>query len=326
MNTNHSIKYLLKRFHENTITREEYNELVHYIQDANYKEEILSQMDAVTTNTIHTETNLAFAHIQKKIQYKQSKKKYRKTCFGAIAALLLVAITSAVYFTLYQPSQTIQYLHSKALAGERKLVMLPDGTKVYLNANSEITYPEHFSKHHRIVMLKGEAFFDVVHESQRLFLVKTKNITTQVLGTSFNIQSYNNVAIKVSVATGKVVVKGEMPDKTQQKVVLLPNEQASLENNKLLKKQVNTATLIAWKNNILLFDKTTVAQAVTVLERWYKVTITYPESIKNKRISGDFKPGEQLPEVLKTLSYVLDINCEFKNNTTILLTLKNQNK
>lgn len=326
------IKYLLKKYRTGTILRSEYEELVAYIQDPSYNDIILNLMDEGYTvenirNNTASDIDLSFEDIKQRIGYRKTSFFRTKRIWYPAAALFVLFLMSIVFLqgNLFTPD----ILSVETATGERKNVALPDGSVVFLNAGSAISYPEKFDRGVRKVILKGEGFFEVVHEEDRPFLVESKNITTRVLGTSFNVKSYEgDASVKVSVATGKVMVAENGENSTaRQKMTLLPNEQASYENSALQKNEVNISRLIAWKDNMLVFHNTPLSEAIVTLERWYGVNIDFQDkTIDTSKVSGEFKSGEKLEEVLKTFQYVLDMDYDFVHHKEIKLSVKTSQK
>ena len=177
----------------------------------------------------------------------------------------------------------------------------------------------------REVELKGEAFFDVARDTLHPFIVKTGNVKTQVLGTSFNINSYaENKDLKVTVATGKVQVSDTI---SNQSVFLTPNEQASFnfKSEALTKQTVDLQEYISWKDNIIYFNKVTINEAVAILEKWYGVKIQLEnKAIGDCIISGKYS-NDNLKNILDGIKYIKNIDYEFTSGQTIILKGKSCN-
>lgn len=180
-------------------------------------------------------------------------------------------------------------------AGQKSIIDLPDGTKIHLNSESEIEFPQEFSADLRLVKLKGEAFFEVKKE-QRPFLVHTGNTEIQVLGTSFNVHKQNNGPLYVALMTGKVRVNAENGDQ----MTLDPNEMLVLEEGgSFYKTGFDPSEVIGWKEKFLVFKSTEINEVRRKLENWYGVSIELKGSFdKNWTYSGVYE-DEMLENVLR---------------------------
>lgn len=190
--------------------------------------------------------------------------------------------------------------------GQKSLLQLSDGTKVWLNADSRLTYAKDFEgKAQRDVYLEGEAFFDVAHDAAHPFRVHTSGITIKVLGTSFNVKSYNDDAsIETTLIRGKVSINKEGAGPTDGNVVLKPNQRAIYQKQT---KSLNIEEVMAerstlWRYDQLIFDETPLSDVVLQLERWYDVKIHLQEGDNLQcRLTADLGK-ESLEEVLNLLS------------------------
>jgi transmembrane sensor len=200
--------------------------------------------------------------------------------------------------------------------GRRSQFMLPDGSRVNLNAGSILKFPEQFSDSIREVYLEGEAFFEVVKNPEKPFIVKTSQIQARVLGTSFNVRAYPNEKIEqVALATGKIQVDNIV--KTGETLLLLPNELAQFDeqNQSMNKGKFDKNKLLAWKDGILEFDKANLEDVLPVLERWYGVHF---EILTTKTIQGKFTgrfEKQSLDVVLRVLSETSNFHYKIEKNT-----------
>ena len=232
----------------------------------------------------------------------------RTWLFAAASVIICSSIALIGYFTLTQQkdnnhiAKAVEYNYESAPAGVKKTVMLPDSSIVTLNSVSELKYPSHFSDTLREVYLIGQAFFEVTKNANAPFIVHTKNFSTCVLGTSFDIRSYEGEKNNhVAVVTGKVRVMTQKGDSQ----LLLPNDMTSYnENQKVLKKSTfDPAFLLAWRKGIIVFDHATFEEVTTYLSRWYGVDFSIEKGFNVKGLyTGEFNK-EALITVLKGISY-----------------------
>lgn len=203
-----------------------------------------------------------------------------------------------------------------AAKGEKKTIHLPDGSLVFLNSNSSISYSKNF-KNNRELQLIGEAYFEVVKNPEKPFLVKTDKITTRVLGTSFNIEAYKNSRIKVSVNTGKVEVDIK---EIIEKIFLTKNQQLSfMTGSQAVLLTDNSEDFNAWTRNTIVLNNTSLGDAAKIIENWYDIKINFSsKKLKEMTISGKFK-NEKLSNVLKSIAIVKELEIDFLTKNQILI-------
>ena len=152
-------------------------------------------------------------------------------------------------------------------------LVLADGTEVDLNAESALSYPDAFTGKDRKVYLEGEAYFDVTSDPEHPFIVETPEITTRVLGTEFNVSSYNDVKSAVTVVTGSVEVSDLQ---SKEKVLVKPGETAlTLSGGKLRVEPVNIDRVISWRAGYYYFEDETLEDIMRTLGRWYNVNVEF---------------------------------------------------
>lgn len=198
---------------------------------------------------------------------------------------------------------------------------LPDGTVVWVNAESSIRFPEKFASDQREVFLEGEAYFEVKKDANRPFYVRTKTGNIRVLGTSFNVCAYPKDRFwQTTLVEGSVlVVRGE------HEVLMKPNEQyqIDLETGKGELREVLPELYASWRDGKFYFKAYTFEELVEKLERWYDFTMFYTsESIKTRRFSGVINKHEPLQDMLKFLEMTSDVQFNIKGNV-VTASLKN---
>ncbi len=196
-------------------------------------------------------------------------------------------------------------------------VKLPDGSSVWLNAASSLTYPIAFSNgKKRIVELKGEAYFEVAKDKLHPFVVKTARQEVEVLGTSFNINSYlDEPTVKTTLLEGNVRVAADgLPAK-----VLVPDEQAVLSNNEISILKVDAAESIDWKNGYFMFNNEKQESILKKIARWYNVKIEYANpSAKEVTYYGSISRFEKVSQVLRKFEQTGEVKFEIdKDKITV---------
>ena len=189
-------------------------------------------------------------------------------------------------------------------------VTLSDGTRVWLNAASEIVYPSRFDGDERIVELKGEAYFDVARDDSKPFVVYAAQQRIEVLGTQFNIQAYGDGDIqRTTLVSGAVSVANPA---TEENIRLKPGQQAQSDSQGVLRvRQVDTDEYVSWKDGIILLNSYGLTEIVQQLERWYDVEFgAIPKKVKTVKVFGMLQRDVPLNDVLNTLSD--NYNVQFK--------------
>jgi transmembrane sensor len=184
--------------------------------------------------------------------------------------------------------------------GGQYQISLPDGTKVWLNAASSLSYPAAFTGNKREVRLIGEAYFEVSKDKEKPFIVYTKGQEVKVLGTHFNVSAYEDEdGTKTTLLEGSVKVRLV---NSSAAALLKPGQQAVFEFNQLDVAAVDVAEAIAWKEGYFLFQDEDIRSIMKKIARWYDVEVVYAPNISNQKIGGNIAHSKPLSEVLRTLS------------------------
>ncbi|GGN03100.1 anti-sigma factor [Dyadobacter beijingensis] len=185
-------------------------------------------------------------------------------------------------------------------------IELPDGTQVWLNKNSKIEFPKVFTGGERQVYLQGEAFFEVVPNPEKPFIVKSDRISTRVLGTSFDVKAYHgDETASVSVATGKVEVSKEIGEGEPVRITQLTPEQELVINTEKDETYINivsVANIAPWHYGQLVFRDNTYDEVMQVLHERFGKRIVFKSSIGQCRVMASFNSTASLNDVLKLLS------------------------
>lgn len=177
-------------------------------------------------------------------------------------------------------------------------VVLADGTKVHVNAASNLRYPVEFAAEERIVELEGEAYFEVAHDQNKPFIVRSGNQEIKVLGTKFNLNSYQHQQQTTTLLAGSVEVRYS-PAGTA--VILKPGEQARAVNQKISIHAVNPDDYIGWTRGIFVFNDLRLSEIMKEIALWYDIEVFYPTDFVNERFFAEIPRRRKLSEVLKAL-------------------------
>ena len=242
---------------------------------------------------------------------------------GSVAAAVLALLVVTVIITKQnEPWQTTDQSLSQSItkvtkSGQKLRLTLPDGTTVVLNSESTLTYSTPFSPHDREVSLVGEAFFDVVKNPDKPFIVHSASVTTRVLGTSFNVRSYpNEPESTVSVVTGKVQVS----DGAGQEASLSPHTQGvfNLSKRQLLVTPFEVQGVVGWKDGLILFEKTSLGEVFSRLERWYGVHIKVQDKeVLEGEYTGRYE-NASLEKVLKGIGFASGFTYRIEEKEVII--------
>lgn len=195
--------------------------------------------------------------------------------------------------------------------GQYQLV-LPDGTKVWLNAASSITYPAVFVGSNRKIKITGEVYLEVADDKSKPFLVDIDGkASVEVLGTNFNVNSYiDEGEIKTTLIEGCIKVNSQF--------ILKPGQQAVQPEGKVkMIDNVNIDQVIAWKNGLFSFNSTDIYTVMRQLSRWYNIDVKYDDKVPTVKISGKMDRGLSLQEILEFLTK-MEIKCRMEGRTLIV--------
>lgn len=206
--------------------------------------------------------------------------------------------------------------------GKKSYLIFDDGTRLWVNSDTKVIYPEKFDKDNRTIRIEGEVYAEVSEDKERPFIVSTQSMDIRVLGTEFNLSAYGNDQ-KQSV----ILVKGSV--KVQpvnfDPVILAPNTMLTIDNNELeLKKNIDVYEYICWKDNLLVLNSITFGDLINKLNRYYDCEIIIEENLKNRILSGKLDLKNNLEDVIRSLSISLNYSYEFDQNNTVIINSKKQ--
>lgn len=276
------------------------------------------------------------------VSLKPNRNRRLMIIISSIAASLIITLSIGFLFfkNVIHNADKLNIISTQN--GSKSKVQMPDGTEVWLNGGSKITYNDQYGINTRTVTLIGEAYFDVKHDSKHPFIILTKNLTLKVLGTAFNVKAYDTESeSEATLIRGSLEVS--FPTRPNEKIVLKPKEKVSFVDNnfnikpsEVVKTEQQKPMIsltkvdylpkeklieeIAWTDNRLIFRSKEFKELALDLERWYNVKIEIQNNkIKDKKFTGIFK-NETVLEALDALrqtysfSYVLN-----KTTNTIII-------
>lgn len=237
------------------------------------------------------------------------------------ASVSILVSLGCIAYALFFYNPKVIYRTERTLRGQRSTITLADGSVIKLNAGSTLSFPEKFSGDTREVVLTGEAFFEIKRDPAKPFIIKTGELSTVVLGTSFNIRAYREEGkVEVTVKTG--LVKVEDPLHTGSAALTLkPDEQASydLARTTLVKREVSSDRYLAWASNIIYLDNTRMRDVISILENWYDVKITLQnKALGDCLLNGKYK-GDRLVNILEGIKFMHGIGYRFVSEREIII-------
>lgn len=209
------------------------------------------------------------------------------------------------------PSVVVYNTLSTPRGGKYDLV-LADGTKVWLNSASSITYPTAFKGNDRTVNITGEVYFEIVHNAKQPFRVNFKGHTIEDIGTEFNINAYDDEqVIKTTLVAGSIKLSRD-----SKSVLLRPGQQSitSLSNTAIEIKDADINEATAWKNGLFKFKKAKIEDVMRQLSRWYNVDVSYPYGVPKTVFSGEMIKDANATQILDMLAY-FKVNYEIVQQT-----------
>ncbi|WP_214983642.1 FecR family protein [Tenacibaculum dicentrarchi] len=253
----------------------------------------------------------------KKIESREKKNNFKKLFFKYAAAAIIVLSTSFFTYFITQSKE----IYIATTYGEQKEVTLSDGSVVWLNASSKISYKEGSP---RTIRLEGEAFFEVAKDKKHPFTVETSdNVIVKALGTSFNIKSYNeNDYYETVLFTGKVAVN--IADSEKDNLIMSPNDKIRIlkENKQVLKSVIkNKMNTISWREGKIQFKNKTFKEIATDFKNQYNLKFHFEnEKVSNIKFTGTFKKTMPIREILEILTITTPFEYHFntQKNTWII--------
>lgn len=214
-------------------------------------------------------------------------------------------------------SENLDLLTAETGRGGCRQLVLRDGTKVWLNAESSLRYPKHFSKDERRVYLLGEAYFEVKHSKKCPFVVETASLVATDLGTAFDVKAYQEKCTQLILVSGKVAVQQRGEDAAP--VLMKPDEMATLEGGTIKISDVDTYPLIQWKNGLFYFHHASLLEVMKEIGRWYHVNVVFENKSRlNTQVHFVAERGETIETIVKLLNEIEGVNVEvLKNELTV---------
>lgn len=322
-----------------------------HVSEASYMRHVMKYKDEFFTDESHLEA----AVVTNDEDFESEKPSFFRSIFSkrltVISFVALIIISAGIIYFLSGKKNVVAAAEQEISSvvtknGNRTKIVLPDGSQVWLNAGSNIDYNNSsFNKELREVSLNGEAYFDVTKNEAKPFIIHTKKMDIRVVGTAFNVRSYNDEKVaEASLIRGSIEVT--LKDRKDQKIILKPNEKISINteeqkqiglktNEKIVVKQKtaipqivvnelkpnpinNIIPEIAWTQNRLYFEDQSLEDIAPMLEKWFgKTVIIQTQGLKKIRYTGNFE-NETIENVLSYLKLSKQFNFKIENDSVII--------
>lgn len=299
-------------------------------------------------NTPEIQTDKSWNELREKMNEKtKPEKQIRRFWPMALKYAASVLVIIGIGFSIYKFGGMLlkkekTYTEIKTLNGQKKQIILTDGTEIWLNSGTTLRYANDYGEKKREVYLIGEAFFNVTKDINRMFEVRTDKVTVKVLGTSFNINCYPELeTIETTVITG--IVRVENNEKTKDRKVVILNKQekgtynrtlqemtiSGNDKSEALKKDMQSIPLhkislsqeeadymTLWKDQVLYFNNESFEEIALKLQRWFNIKIIFKDPhLKNYRYKGKFNDAKSITQILEVIKLTTPIAYEYNEKT-----------
>lgn len=335
---------LIVNYLDGNISDSQLNNLKNWVEEDEANRKLFNEyMDIWQAGLLYKDdmfdSNKAYKKVNSKINKSYSIK--RGLIFRIAAAVIVGIFIGAITISLIQNNfnhQNLTYHEIYVPLGAKSKINLPDGTQVWLNAGSKLTYSNKFNYTNREVLLEGEGYFDVAKNDRLTFEVNAADLKIKAVGTIFNVNAYpEEDVVKTVLIEGKINIQKQIAKRNSKVIELLPNQSATYykydskvflaqsDNNRdrddeiektmpvkrgtiYLNKKVNSEIYTSWKDEYWIFKSEPLADLAKKIERRYNVIITFDsENLKSYKFSGSFK-DETLEQVLTAIELSSPVN------------------
>lgn len=324
----------LRKFLGGELSEEEYTEICDWMKEEKENAGQLFRMEEVyhlgkfdhyaNEKRIDKAEKRLFKEIQREeTARKQKWQPGRWMKYAAIIAVIILSGSGIGY--LYNAIDNSRNLITATVTDETvKEIVLPDGSKIWLNKGAKLTYPRAFNGNERNVHLDGEAYFEVAKNAQKPFIVDSEVLKIKVLGTIFNLKSSKSQHVaEATLVEGEIEVRG---NNDEGMIILSPGQRAELnrKNGRLKVKQVDAKLDGVWRNDLIPFEQANIFSIIQTLERFYDIKIIVaPDIPTDITYSGVVRKKETITSVLESLKNSIPIQYKIVGNN-IFISLNNQ--
>lgn len=300
-------KNKLYRFFSRNSTLEEEEEILDWVEGSNAnQQEFLKERNMYNMTLLHAEDYATNLKRQKTVFPRWAREGLK------IAAMIALLFAMHSYYSAKEEKMSLAMNTVKVPSGQRVDLVLPDGTKVCVNACSELTYPAVFAEGQRRIKLKGEAFFEVAHNKKKPFIVETELCDVEALGTVFNVTAYpNSGETSTALLSGRVRITDRY--NPANRVFLNPNQESIFTGTDFKISHIEDPDRLRWREGLLCFRNMTVAKLIKDFEKYYDVhfVVNKPDILSHV-LSGKLRINEGIDHALRVLQK--NISFEYRRN------------
>ncbi len=269
-------------------------------------------------------SNISADQPGKKHYKKVGKRDYTLPFIKLAAILVVVLFTSFIYLTAYEkpvdePAEVVSR-HYSTSDNEQRLLTLRDGSTVLMNENTQVWIPSDYLANTRELELEGEAYFNVVDKPERPFIIHAKNAAIEVLGTAFNVKTYDwQENVQVAVSEGRVSFTSKLTHSDVRSVTLTKGQFASFDfsENEFTVEDFGAENYLVWKSGRLIFEDLPLEKVCLQLGRLYGIECTYDDkALKQLALTSNFS-GESLDKTISVIALSLGINYQFDGDKKV---------
>jgi ferric-dicitrate binding protein FerR (iron transport regulator) len=302
------------------LTNDEFILLDKLLNNLQFKEEVNHWLEENWQHREPKEVKLQFKQIREKIRLSSLQAKMNRLfiVLGKAAAVLFIPLLAAVLYFYFNHTTSSDLLTLTTQKGKQTSLILPDGSKVWLNVDTKLSYPLDYGVKSRNLKLEGEAYFEVEKNDELPFEVASANIITRALGTRFVVSAYpESSVVKTSLVEGSVEI-----NYNGKKDLLKSGQQFVFDKKKseISFKAFDENYELAWKNNQLVFRLTPFADVIIELEKWFDVNIEYdPAVFKYETLTVQFEKYESLETILRVIAKANGFKFTIKDNNVKII-------
>ena len=323
------INFIIIRYLDGSASLEEKRQLLQWLKESEKNRsdftdtrDLWLSCNASADNEL--EVDIALDRLKMRImnEHERIGKKTRRSFIRWYQAAAVLLVLFGLYFWLSieqtEPKLMVQNQLITAKGSKGKFT-LPDGTVVWLNSESRLAYPDQFADGKRTVNLVGGAYFEVVKDEKKPFIVKAGDVDVEVLGTSFNISSYPfKDNIETALLSGSVKISGPS---VRKEIYLKPNEvfEYKRDLHAVSVKSANASLYADWIKDRLVFDNRPLSDILISMEGWYNMDIVCPEKFAESTYMSFTIRQEDIDEILRAMSFIIPISYQIKNGKAFIM-------
>ena len=325
---------LIAKYYANECNQNEIDELFSWVEISNENKELFNQIkkDLEIINLSKSMNNVNVDSAWEKVKNriledneslpKLEESNVRKISFTSVlkyAAMVIVLIGLGIITTkvVNISSNELNTVYAD-LNEQGKEIVLPDGTKVFLNSESTLSFPKEFKSNERRVELTGEAFFDVTKNPEKPFVIESNEAEVKVLGTSFNVNAnLPNHEIEVYVKTGLVQLSRK--ESINEKILINPGDVGKLTSSSINKVKNDNPNILAWKTKKIIFNEDRLSNVISTLNKVYNVDIACNDThVLDLKYSSTFR-NQEIDSILTVICLTLDLKTIESDDNQIIL-------